>query len=151
MLGKPSDYYFFNGLEREEKQALFNTAQLFNMQVSGIKSRDIEKDKHLSKLLKPMATFTSHSIDDEKEQFVAMAEGIGLPLYAFTYAIEMIQFYHEDPDALTGTNDVVTLDHSIVARHHAQEIASLIADEARLCEHTFEEPEDIFNNLIRHE
>jgi len=67
MLGMPSDYYFFNGLEREEKQALFNTAQLFNMQVSGIKSRDIENDKHLSKLLKPMATFTSHSIDDEKE------------------------------------------------------------------------------------
>ena len=50
---------------------------------------------------------------------VAIAEGMGLPLYAFTYAIEMIQFYHEDPDAFTGTNDEVTLDHSIVARHHA--------------------------------
>jgi len=80
-----------------------------------------------------------------------MAEGIGLPLYAFTYAIEMVQFYHEDPDALTGTNDEITLDHSIVARHHAQEIASLIADEARLCDHTFADQEDIFNSLIRHE
>ena len=98
-----------------------------------------------------MATFSSHNIADEKDQFVAMAEGTTLPLYAFTYAIEMIQFYHEDPDALTGTNDEITLDHSIVARHHAQEIASLIADEARLCNHTFEEPEEIFNSLIRHD
>ena len=45
MLGNPSDYYFFNGLEREEKQALFNTGQLFNMQVSGVKVRDIETDQ----------------------------------------------------------------------------------------------------------
>ena len=37
-----------------------------------------------------MATFSSHNIADEKDQFVAMAEGTTLPLYAFTYAIEMI-------------------------------------------------------------
>ena len=86
-----------------------------------------------------MATFTSHSIAEEKDQFVAMAEGVKLPLYAFTYSIEMIQFYHENPDAFVGTNDEIHLDHSIIARHHAQEIASLIADEARVCEHTYED------------
>ena len=119
MLGHPSDYYLFNGMEREEKQAMFNTAQLFNMQVSGVTLKDLETDKQLKKLLKPIATFSSHTIADQKNEFVAIAEGMGLPLYAFTYAIEMIQFYHEDPDAFTGTNDEVTLDHSIVARHHA--------------------------------
>lgn len=98
---------------------MFNTAQLFNMQVSGVTIKDLETDKQLKKLLKPVATFSSHKIADQKNEFVAIAEGIGLPLYAFTYAIEMIQFYHEDPDAFTGTNDEVTLDHSIVARHHA--------------------------------
>ena len=66
-----------------------------------------------------MATFTSHNIAEEKDQFVAMAEGIGLPLYAFTSSIEMVQFYHEDPDAFVGTNDEIHLDHSIIARHHA--------------------------------
>ena len=45
MVGQPSDYFFFNGLEREDKQALFNTGQMFNMQVSGVKVRDIESDK----------------------------------------------------------------------------------------------------------
>lgn len=66
-----------------------------------------------------MATYSSHQIEDENDRIVAMAEGIELPLYAFTYAIEMIQFYHEDPDAFTGTSDEIYLDHSIVARHHA--------------------------------
>lgn len=50
-----------------------------------------------------------------------------------------------------GTNDEITLDHSIVARHHAQEVASLIADEARLCHHTYQDQEQIFNNLMRHQ
>ena len=63
----------------------------------------------------------------------------------------MVQFYHEDPDAYTGTADTVNIDHSIVARHHAQEIASLIADEARMCDHYYSEPEKIFDSLIRHE
>ena len=119
MIGHPGDYYLFNGMEREEKQAMFNTAQLFNMQVSGVTSKDLEEDKQLKKLLKPIATFSSHRIAEPEDQFIAIAEGIDLPLYAFTYAIEMVQFYHEDPDAFLGTNDEITLDHSIVARHHA--------------------------------
>jgi len=45
MLGNPNEYYFLNGLEREDKQALFNTAMFFNMQVSGVKPHDIETDK----------------------------------------------------------------------------------------------------------
>lgn len=151
LIGQPDDYFFLNGMKREDKQALFNTAQFFNMQVSGVKPSDVASDKQLSKLIKPMATFTSHDIDNIDEHFIAMAEGVKLPLYAFTYSIEMTQFYHEDPDAYVGANDEITLDHSIISRHHAQEIASLIADEARLCEHDFEEPEDIFKSLIRHE
>lgn len=119
MLAHPDEFYFFNGLQREEKQALFNTGHMFNMQVTGVKSHDIETDRQLSKLIKPIATFTSHAIEDESDQFIAIAEGIKLPLYAFTYAIEMVQFYHEDPDAYVGTDDVVNIDHSIIARHHA--------------------------------
>ena len=80
-----------------------------------------------------------------------MAEGFKLPFYAFTYGIEMIQFYHEDPDAYVGTGDEINIDHSIIARHHAQAIADLIADESRMCDHTFNHSEDIFEHLMRHE
>ena len=41
------------------------------------------------------------------------------------------------------------LDHSILARKHAQTIANLIAAEARMNDHTFDE-ESVFDNLIRH-
>lgn len=40
------------------------------------------------------------------------------------------------------------LDHSIIARTHAQYIARTIADETRLNTHTF--PDDVFEHLVRH-
>lgn len=43
-----------------------------------------------------------------------------MPLYLFTYDIEAIQFVFEDPLA---NLDKHMLDHSIIARHHAQFIA----------------------------
>ena len=43
------------------------------------------------------------------------------------------------------------IDHSIIARKHAQYISGLIADEARLSKHDFNDPEMIFERLARHE
>jgi len=68
----------------------------------------------LSKLIKPLATFKSNS--EEGEEFVAIAEGIDMPLYVFTYEVSMTQFYFEDP---VWSNDENVLDHSIIARKHA--------------------------------
>ena len=47
-------------------------------------------------------------------------EGKKLPIYVFTYNIEMTQFVYADP---TVTN-VDPIDHSIPARAHAQYIAN---------------------------
>lgn len=60
----------------------------------------------------------------------------------------MIQFYFEDPSA---TLDEFILDHTLLARKHAQTIASLIADESRLSTHRYEDQEEIFESLIRHQ
>ena len=38
----------------------------------------------------------------------------------------------------------------IVARKHAQTVANIIADEARLCDNRFEREEDVYEKLIRH-
>ena len=43
------------------------------------------------------------------------------------------------------------MDHSIVARKHAQTVANLIAAEARLNEHSFDDEDLVFESLIRHE
>ena len=67
------------------------------------------------------------------KEFVAIAEGLDLPFYIFTYNVEMTQFISTD---LTREPDQVELiDKSIPARHHAQFIASQIADEGRLNNH----------------
>lgn len=57
-----------------------------------------------------------------------------MPLYVFAYSVELIQFYFENS---TENLDDHQLDHSIIARTHAQYIANLIADEARMSTHGF--------------
>lgn len=129
LIEHPDDTYLFNKMTREEKQAMFNTAQYFNMQVSGLRPADLKYQKALKRHLRPLALYTGHGIDEDEEKFIAIAEGAEMPLYAFTYGIEMIQFYFEDPNE---TLDNFMLDHSIIARKHAQTISNLIAAEARM-------------------
>ena len=43
------------------------------------------------------------------------------------------------------------MDRSIIARKHAQTIASLIAAEARMNDHSFAHEDAVFESLIRHE
>jgi hypothetical protein len=40
--------------------------------------------------LRPLALFTGHGIDAEDDRFIAIAEGVDMPLYAFTYGVEMV-------------------------------------------------------------
>lgn len=118
MVSHPDDTFFFDKMPREEKQAVFNTASFFNKQTSGLTTKMLKSDQHLSHLLQTLAVFPGD------EDFIAIAEGIEVPLYAFTYNIEMVQFYFEDPNA---TLDEPMLDHSIIARKHAQYVANMIA------------------------
>jgi len=37
----PDDTYLFNKMTREEKKAVFNTAQFFNMQTTGLRPVDL--------------------------------------------------------------------------------------------------------------
>jgi len=96
----------------------------------------------MRRLIKPVAVYDSDS------DFIAIAEGIDIPVYFFTYQVEMVQFYFEDA---TASMDKTVLDHTLIARKHAQTIATLIADETRLSSHTYEDPEEIFDSLIRHQ
>ena len=70
-----------------------------------------------------------------------------MPTYAFAYSIEMVQFYFENS---TDNLDANILDHTIIARTHAQSIASLIAEELRMNEHSFDEADSVFELLVRH-
>ena len=149
LVSHPDDTYLFNKMTREEKQAMFNTAEFFNAQYTGLRPKDLKVQNSLKRHLRPLAVFTSHDkITNEEDKFIAIAEGAEMPIYAFTYGVELVQFFFEDA---TATKDQFVLDHSILARKHAQTIANLIAAEARMNEHSFDHEESVFENLIKHE
>jgi hypothetical protein len=66
-------------------------------------------------------------------ELVAIAEGLDLPFYLFTYNVEMTQFISTDLSREPDQQELI--DKSIPARHHAQFIANQIADEGRLNNH----------------
>lgn len=109
MVGHPADTYLFSQMTREEKQAVFNTGNFFNKQTSGLTVSSLESDAALSRNLVPLATYSD-------SEFVAIAEAKKVPLYAFTYGLELVQFYFEDSTANLDNN---VLDHSLIARKHA--------------------------------
>lgn len=145
---QPHETFFFDQMTREQRQAVFNTSTFFNKQTSGLRLRELELDEALNKNLRATAVFKTHEGEPEATDFVAIAEGIKLPIYAFTYNLEMVQFHFEDT---TKSNDVQLIDHSLVARKHAQYMANMIADETRLSNHSYSDPEHVFESLIRHE
>jgi hypothetical protein len=55
-------------------------------------------------------------------EFVAIAEGKELPLYIFTYNVEMTQFV--TTDIARQPEQLELIDKSIAARHHAQFVAT---------------------------
>lgn len=102
----------------------------------------LDGDSKMRRLIRPVAVY------DTDDEFIAIAEGIDIPLYIFTYQVELVQFYFEDPSAAL---DEFVLDHSLIARKHAQTVAGLIADESRLSTHSYQDSEEVFETLIRHQ
>jgi hypothetical protein len=85
---------------------------------------------------------------DKNLEFIAIAEGIDLPLYIFTYNLEMTQFAFTD--MMKNPEQVECIDKSLLSRHHAQFISHQIADEARLNNHKSDIEETDHLRLIKH-
>ena len=60
----PDDTYLFNRMTREEKKAVFNTAQFFNMQGTGLRPIDLKNQPAFKRHLKPLALYTGHDIEN---------------------------------------------------------------------------------------
>lgn len=138
----------------------FTLGKFFNRQHTGFRVKDLISDDRLKQWISPIATFkgSGDAHDDgtfekvgpynENDEFVAIAEGNDLPLYMFTYNIEMTQFIYTD--MMKNYDQVECIDKSLLSRHHAQFIAHQIADEARLNNHKFDIEEEDHDRLIKH-
>ena len=91
MICEPADSFLFSGTTPEEQLSIFNKAMLFNKEVSGLKIKDLNRDVGLNKKLKPLAVYETGLEDaDKDDQVIAILEGIKVPIYAFTYGVELI-------------------------------------------------------------
>lgn len=95
--------------------------------------KDIEQDHKLKQYVQPLATFegsgtifenyvnipNKQDTDyyEDTEEFVAIAEAKDLPVYMFTYNLEMTQFVHTAIEERFEQDEVI--DKCIAARHHA--------------------------------
>lgn len=88
-------------------------SEFFNRQGFGLKVSDFLKEMTLTKKYQVIATLKTG--DNPKDEFIAIMESLDLPIYVFTYNIEMNQFVFANP-VVTDTDPI---DHSIAARDHA--------------------------------
>lgn len=94
--------------------------------------RNLAFDDKLSKIITPIATFEGSGLAENKhlmvdskaskdysdqDEFIAIAEGIDLPIYIFTYNLEMTQFVYTD--LMVNPEQQEIIDKSIPARHHS--------------------------------
>lgn len=90
MVPQPEDTYFFAHMDRDERQAMFNTARFFNKQVSGLTLDELKSDDVLARNVQPLAVFQTHGGDVQGSDFIAFLEGKKVPLYAWSYALEFV-------------------------------------------------------------
>ena len=94
LIDLPANTYLFNQMTRNEFQAVFNEARFFNKEFSGLTLSQLENDEALLRSIKPIALFDTSDV--AKDELIAIAEGTKVPFYAFTYGLELVQFYFED-------------------------------------------------------
>ena len=70
-----------------------------------------------------MATYDRSSESHRLDETVSMVEGAVLPVFGFSYRLDKVQF---------GFNNKDGVDRSSKSIDHAQHVANLIVDEARL-------------------
>lgn len=84
------------------------------------------KEKALSSTFIPVASYNDDKAKNSNEEMVAVIEGVVYPWFGIGYRIDKIQFNFDDE----RTHNYI--EQSREAMMHAQRIANLFVDEARL-------------------
>lgn len=119
---------------------MLDEVQFYNELSYNIRLRTFLKEKQLSRLFIPIATFNQDHVNQE-EEFVAMIEGSYFPFYGLAWSIEKVQYNFD----LTMQSNIDTSRHSVL---EAQRIGNLFVDEARLNANKFRKSQEEKNLLI---
>lgn len=141
----PKHTYLFDEFTREQLEDVLDKIKFFSDLELGINMEDFVLDHNtLSNIFMPVCTFHNTQKESQNKEFVSAIEGILYPWFGVMYRIDRIQFSQE-----SKLRDLT--DHSKDAIHHAQKIANLFIDEARLSSNEFKYVghESDFLNLIK--
>ena len=113
--------FILEGQTQEDKNNMLDSS-FFNRQSSGLRLQEFAKEITLTKkfqvvatILNPNVPSTSNTEEEEQNEFIAIMEGLDLPIYIITYNIEMTQFVFANP----VDTEYDPIDHTIGARDHA--------------------------------
>ena len=84
------DTYIYDGLDLTTVEDMLDNIQFYNELSFNIRLRTFLKEKQLSRIFVPIATFNQDHVNQE-EEFVAMMEGVVFPFFGFAWSIEKVQ------------------------------------------------------------
>lgn len=121
----------FDEFNREGLEEVLDKIKFFTDVEVGLTMSDmILEHKSLSNIFMPVCTFDDSIKKNQNHETVAAFEGVVYPWFGVNYRIDRIQYGMEN-----RKRDKT--DHSREAMVHAQKVANLFVDEARLSENQF--------------
>lgn len=128
----PKHTYIFDEYSKSELETMLDKIKFFSDLELGITMTDfVLQEHHLSQLFIPVGSFHDSNATSSNDEFVAVIEGVVYPWFGIGYRIDRIQYSLEQ-------SSIDLVDHSREAVLHAQRIANLFVDEARLSGNRFE-------------
>ena len=140
----PKETFIYDELLGWDLEQTLDQITFFHEMDEGITLEDFKTTQQLRHFV-PVATYDQgRKNDSQGEETVSTIEGTYLPIFGFSYRIDKIQFgFHAGNDEAHQR-----IDHSKQAIEHAQHIANLIVDEARLSPNRFEYTNDETAKLL---
>lgn len=127
----PQHTYLFDEFTKDNLENIFDKVKFFSDLELGLTMSDmILEHKSLSNIFMPVCTYDDGRKETQNLETVAAFEGIVYPWFGVTYRIDRIQYSME-----SRSRDKT--DHSREAVLHAQKVANLFVDEARLSSNQF--------------
>lgn len=125
--------FTYDEMDSYHLEDLLDKIDFLNELDVGILLKDFKLNKGMRPFV-PVATWDSDDVSTLRDdEYVSMIEGTYHPYFGFGYRIDKVQFgFHS-----TGTDAHSKVDHHKKSIQHAQRVANLIVDEARLSENRY--------------
>lgn len=123
---EPEHTYIFDEYNEQKLENILDKITLYSDLTLGMTMNDfILREKTLGQLFVPVASFDDPQLQSANDEVVAVVEGVIYPWFGIAYRVDKIQFAFDDDSERY-------LDQSRETILHAQKIANLFVDEARL-------------------